>query len=87
MYGDAAQRTSSKRREFEQAKYLLVTVPEMLVRTVVIMAANDLNPNLRGFREGTSCINERAWLEEVGRSRNRHRGGGDGDWFGCPSAA
>ena len=37
----------------------------MLVRTVVILTAKDLNPELRVFARAR-YIQERAWLEEVG---------------------
>jgi CPA2 family monovalent cation:H+ antiporter-2 len=65
VYGDAAQREILEAAGIRVAKYLLVTIPEVLVRTVVIMTANDLNPNLRVFVRGR-YIDERAWLEEVG---------------------
>jgi len=45
--------------------HMLATVPEVLVRTVVILAAKDLNPGLRVFARAR-YIQERAWLEEVG---------------------
>jgi monovalent cation:H+ antiporter-2, CPA2 family len=65
VYGDATQRNILEAAGIRQAKYLLVTVPEVLVRTVVILTANDLNGNLRVFARAR-YIKERAWLEEVG---------------------
>jgi CPA2 family monovalent cation:H+ antiporter-2 len=65
VYGDASQRAILEAAGIRQAKYLLVTVPEVLVRTVVILAAKDLNPELRVFARAR-YIQERAWLEEVG---------------------
>ena len=65
VYGDASQRDILEAAGIMQAKYLLVTVPEVLVRTVVILAAKDLNPELRVFVRAR-YIQERAWLEEVG---------------------
>jgi CPA2 family monovalent cation:H+ antiporter-2 len=65
IYGDASQRDILEAAGLKEAKYLLVTVPEVLVRTVVILAARDLNPGLRVFARAR-YIQERAWLEEVG---------------------
>jgi CPA2 family monovalent cation:H+ antiporter-2 len=65
VYGDATQRDILEAAGIRHAKYLLVTVPEVLVRTVVILAAKDLNPQLRVFARAR-YIQERAWLEEVG---------------------
>ena len=65
VYGDATQRNILEAAGIQEAKYLLVTVPEVLARTVVTMAAKDLNPNLRVFARAR-YLQERAWLEEVG---------------------
>jgi CPA2 family monovalent cation:H+ antiporter-2 len=65
VYGDATQRDILEAAGIREAKYLLATVPEVLVRTVVILAAKDLNPELRVFARAR-YIQERAWLEEVG---------------------
>jgi CPA2 family monovalent cation:H+ antiporter-2 len=65
VYGDATQREILAAAEIREAKYLLVTVPEVLTRTVMILAAKDLNPDLRVFARAR-YIQERAWLEEVG---------------------
>jgi CPA2 family monovalent cation:H+ antiporter-2 len=65
VYGDATQRDILEAAGIQEAKYLLVTVPEVLVRTVVILAAKNLNPNLRVFARAR-YLQERAWLEEVG---------------------
>jgi len=65
VYGDATQRDILEAAGIKQAKYLLVTIPEVLVRTVVILAAKDLNAELRVFARAR-YIQERAWLEEVG---------------------
>ncbi len=65
IYGDATQRDILEAAGIREAKYLLVTIPEVLVRTVVILAAKDLNPELRVFVRAR-YIQERAWLEEVG---------------------
>lgn len=65
VYGDATQRDILQAAGIREAKYLLVTIPEVLVRTVVIIAAKDLNPNLLVFARAR-YLHERAWLEEVG---------------------
>jgi CPA2 family monovalent cation:H+ antiporter-2 len=65
VYGDATQRDILEAAGIKEAKYLLVTIPEVLVRTVVIMAAKDLNPELRVFVRAR-YIQELAWLDEIG---------------------
>lgn len=65
VYGDATQRDILEAAGIKEAKYLLVTIPEVFVRTLVILAAKDLNPELRVFARAR-YIQERAWLEEVG---------------------
>jgi len=65
VYGDATQREILEAAGIKQAKYLLVTIPEVLVRTVMILAAKDLNPDVHVFARAR-YIQERAWLEEVG---------------------
>jgi CPA2 family monovalent cation:H+ antiporter-2 len=65
VYGDATQRNILEVAGIQQAKYLLVTIPEVLARTVVVLTATDLNPNLRVFARAR-YLQERAWLMEVG---------------------
>jgi CPA2 family monovalent cation:H+ antiporter-2 len=65
IYGDATQRDILNAAGIREAKYLLVTVPEVLARTVVILAAKELNADLRVFARAR-YIQERAWLAEVG---------------------
>jgi CPA2 family monovalent cation:H+ antiporter-2 len=65
VYGDATQRDILEAAGIKNAKYLLVTIPEVLTRTVVILAAKDQNPELRIFVRAR-YLQERAWLEEVG---------------------
>jgi CPA2 family monovalent cation:H+ antiporter-2 len=68
VYGDATQRGILEAAGIGEAKYLLVTVPDVLVRTVIILTANDLNPDLRVFARAR-YLQERAWLEEIGAAR------------------
>jgi K+:H+ antiporter len=65
VYGDATQRDILETAGVRAAKYLLVTVPEVLTRTVMILAAKNLNPDLRVFARAR-YLQERVWLEEVG---------------------
>ncbi len=65
IYGDATRREILIAAGIREAKYLLVTVPEVLVRTLVIIASKELNAGLRVFARAR-YIHERAWLEEVG---------------------
>lgn len=65
IYGDATRRDILEAAGIAKAKYLLVTIPEVLVRTVSILAAKDLNPDLRVFARAR-YIQEHAWLEKVG---------------------
>jgi CPA2 family monovalent cation:H+ antiporter-2 len=65
VYGDAARADILNVAGIKRAKYLLVTVPDVLSRTVVILTAKELNPDLRVFVRAR-YIQERAWLEEVG---------------------
>lgn len=65
IYGDAAQHDILEAAGVARARYLLVTVPEVLARTVVILTAKSINPNLRIFARAR-YIKERAWLDEVG---------------------
>jgi CPA2 family monovalent cation:H+ antiporter-2 len=65
VYGDATRRDILEAASIGEAKYLLVTVPDVLVRTLVIITARELNENIRVFARAR-YLKERAWLEEVG---------------------
>ena len=65
VYGDATRPDILTAAGIKHAKYLLVTVPDVLARTVIILAAKNLNPELRVFARAR-YIQERAWLAEVG---------------------
>ena len=67
VYGDATRRDILEAAGIENARYLLVTVPEMLIRTAVILAATDINPEVRVFVRAR-YLKEKAWLEELGTS-------------------
>ena len=65
IYGDATRRDILEAAGIYRAKYLLVTIPDILTRTLVILTAKDLNAGLRVFTRAR-YLKERAWLEEVG---------------------
>jgi CPA2 family monovalent cation:H+ antiporter-2 len=68
VFGDATRRDILEAAAIADAKYLLVTVPDVLIRTMVIIAARELNPELRVFARAR-YLKERAWLEEVGATQ------------------
>lgn len=65
IYGDASRRDILEAAGIKKADYLLVTIPDVLTRTTVILTAKDLNPELHVFTRAR-YLQERAWLEEVG---------------------
>jgi CPA2 family monovalent cation:H+ antiporter-2 len=65
IYGDAGRRDILEAAGIKKADYLLVTIPDALTRTTVILTAKELNPELHVFARAR-YLQERAWLEEVG---------------------
>ena len=65
VYGDATRRDILEAAGILKARYLLVTIPEVMVRTAVILTATDMNPELRIFARAR-YIQEKIWLEELG---------------------
>jgi len=65
IYGDASRRDILTAAGVQEADYLLVTVPDVLTRTAVIVTARELNPELHVFTRAR-YLQERAWLEEMG---------------------
>lgn len=65
IYGDAGNADVLEAVQIRSAKYLLVTIPEMVSRSLVILTAKNLNPDLKVFVR-TRYIQDREWLEEVG---------------------
>lgn len=65
IYGDAGNADILEAAGVRSAKYLLVTIPEMLSRSLIILTAKNLNPELRVFVRAR-YIQDRVWLEEVG---------------------
>jgi CPA2 family monovalent cation:H+ antiporter-2 len=68
VYGDSTRHDILEAAGIEEAKYLLVTVPDVLVRTLVIITAREMNPGLKVFSRAR-YLKERAWLEEVGATQ------------------
>jgi monovalent cation:H+ antiporter-2, CPA2 family len=65
IYGDATRRDILEAAGIRRSNYLLITIPNALARTVVILAAKELNPDLRVFARAR-YVQERIWLKEVG---------------------
>jgi monovalent cation:H+ antiporter-2, CPA2 family len=65
IYGDASQREILEAAGIHRARYLLITVPGIELRTVAVIAARELNPELKVFVRAR-YLGERAWLEEIG---------------------
>jgi CPA2 family monovalent cation:H+ antiporter-2 len=65
VYGDAAQREILTAAGVANAKYLLLTIPDLQTRTVIVLVARELNPELKIFVRAR-YMEERAWLEEIG---------------------
>ena len=65
VFGDATHRDILTAAGTQQAAYLLVTVPDIETRTVVILTARELQPDLKVFVRAR-YLEERAWLEEIG---------------------
>lgn len=65
LFGDAAQRDILKAAGIADAKYLLVTIPDLQTRTVIVLIARELNPDVKVFVRAR-YIEEQAWLEEIG---------------------
>jgi len=65
IYGDASLRKILEAAGIQKADYFLVTIPDVLTRTAVILTAKELNPELHVFSRAR-YLQERAWLEEIG---------------------
>jgi CPA2 family monovalent cation:H+ antiporter-2 len=68
VYGDATRRDILDAAGIRDAKYLLATVPDVVIRTLVILTAKDMNPELRVFARAR-YLKEREWLEDVGATQ------------------
>jgi monovalent cation:H+ antiporter-2, CPA2 family len=65
IYGDASQRDILEAAGIKKANYLLVTIPDVLARTSIILTAKELNPELHVFSRAR-YLHERVWFEEIG---------------------
>jgi CPA2 family monovalent cation:H+ antiporter-2 len=68
IYGDATRREILEAAGIGEAKYLLVTIPDFLIRTLVIITAREINADVRVFARAR-YLQERAWLEEIGATQ------------------
>lgn len=67
VYGDAALREIQHAAGVERAKYLLLTIPDLAARTVIVLVARELNPDIKVIVRAR-YLQERAWLDEIGAS-------------------
>ena len=67
VYGDACRREILKASGIANAAFLVVTLPDLMSRIPVIVAARELNPAVRVIVRAR-YVGERAMLEEVGAS-------------------
>jgi CPA2 family monovalent cation:H+ antiporter-2 len=65
IFGDAARRDILEAAGIRQAHYLLITIPDLVTRTLIILAAKDLNAAVRIITRAR-YLQERAWLQEIG---------------------
>ncbi len=65
IYGDAGHADILNAGGIKSAKYLLITIPNVLARSLIILTAKQLNPKLRVFVRAR-YIQERVWLDELG---------------------
>ncbi len=65
IFGDAARREILEAAGIKEADYLLVTIPDALTRTAIVLNATELKPDLRVFARAR-YLGELAWLDEIG---------------------
>jgi CPA2 family monovalent cation:H+ antiporter-2 len=65
VYGDASHRDIQAAAGIHHAKYLLITIPDLATRTVIVLVARELNPDIKVFVRAR-YLQERAWLDEIG---------------------
>lgn len=65
IYGDAARNEVLRAAQVQRARYLVLTLPDLAARIPVIIAARELNPDIRVFVRA-HYLSERTFLEEVG---------------------
>jgi CPA2 family monovalent cation:H+ antiporter-2 len=68
VYGDASRRDILEAAGISAARYLLVTIPDPHARTVIVIVARELNPNVKVFVRAR-YLGEKAWLEEIGATQ------------------
>ncbi len=65
IFGDASRQEILEAAGIKRADYLLVTIPDALARTAIVLNAKELNPRLHVFARAR-YLGERAWLDEIG---------------------
>jgi CPA2 family monovalent cation:H+ antiporter-2 len=65
VYGDASRADVLSAAGIQRARYLIVTLPDLPSRIPVVLAARELNPDVRVFVRAR-YLRERGMLEEVG---------------------
>jgi monovalent cation:H+ antiporter-2, CPA2 family len=65
IYGDASRQDILKAAGIKTADYLLVTIPDALTRTAVVLTARELNPQVHVFARAR-YLEERSWFDEIG---------------------
>jgi CPA2 family monovalent cation:H+ antiporter-2 len=65
VYGDASREEVLRAAGVEAAKYLVVTLPDLASRIPVVLAAREMNPDLR-ILVRARYLRERSFLEEIG---------------------
>jgi CPA2 family monovalent cation:H+ antiporter-2 len=66
IYGDASRRAILEAAGIRGARYLLVTIPDALTRTAVILAAKELNPELHVFARAPGTLRNVAGWKKSG---------------------
>jgi monovalent cation:H+ antiporter-2, CPA2 family len=65
IFGDASRPEILEAAGVRQADYLLITIPDALTRTAIVLNAKELKPELHVFVRAR-YLQERAWLDEIG---------------------
>jgi monovalent cation:H+ antiporter-2, CPA2 family len=65
IFGDASRREILEAAGIKEADYLLITLPDVLTRTAIVLNAKELNPQIHVFARAR-YLAERAWLDEIG---------------------
>lgn len=70
IYGDASQREILERAGIEGAAYLVLTIPDLLAKTTIVVSARELNSEMKILVRGR-YLPEGVWFKEVGATETR----------------